>query len=146
MSIAISTLIITFSLSLNLIYHIYLPLFFINYTTMTFSSKNTTSNNNSLPESLQSSILVSYRSAGLGLYGALIRFAGMPLEKIALFMNSSQVSGGNQLRQAIHLTFQNGSKRSFFTPYKVVGGTSVVAWFLQYSVMGEYLLIDILLR
>jgi len=60
----------------------------------------------------------------------------MPLEKIALYMNSSQVSGNNQLRQAIHLTFQDGSTRSFFTPYKVVGGASAVAWFLQYSVMG----------
>lgn len=89
-----------------------------------------------LPESIRSPILVIYRSAGLGLYGALIRYAGMPLEKIALYMNSSQVSGKNKLRQAINLAFQDGSKRSILTPYKVVGSASAVAWFLQYSVMG----------
>mmetsp|Transcript_16137 Transcript_16137/g.18399 ORF Transcript_16137/g.18399 Transcript_16137/m.18399 type:complete len:388 (+) Transcript_16137:285-1448(+) len=90
----------------------------------------------SLPPFLQSSILITYRSVGLGLYGAIMRYAGMPLEKIALYMNSSQVSGKNQLRQAIHLTFQDGQTRSFLTPYKVVGPASGVAWFLQYSVMG----------
>ena len=90
-----------------------------------------------LPESIRSPILVIYRSAGLGLYGALIRYAGMPLEKIALYMNSSQVSGKNKLRQAINLAFQDGSKRSILTPYKVVGSASAVAWFLQYSVMGK---------
>ena len=91
-----------------------------------------------LPTSVQSTILVTYRSVGLGLYGALIRYAGMPLEKIALYMNSSQVSGKNQLRQAIQLTFQDGAKRSFFTPYKVVGMASGVSWFLSYSVMGKF--------
>ena len=91
-----------------------------------------------LPESIKSSALVTYRSIGLGLYGAVIRYAGMPLEKIALYMNSSQVSGKNQLSQAIHLTFQDGSKRSFLTPYKVVGSASLVSWFLQYSVMGTF--------
>jgi hypothetical protein len=90
-----------------------------------------------LPDSLQSTILITYRSVGLGVYGALMRFAGMPLEKIALYMNSSQVSGNNQLRQAIQLTFQDGQRgKSFLTPYKVVGPASGVAWFLQYSVMG----------
>lgn len=91
-----------------------------------------------LPPSIQSSILVTYRSAGLGLYGASMRFIGMPLEKIALYMNSSQVSGKNQLRQAIQLAFQDGNKQSFFAPYKVVGKASLVAWFLQYSVMGKF--------
>jgi hypothetical protein len=91
-----------------------------------------------LPDSLQSTILITYRSVGLGVYGALMRFAGMPLEKIALYMNSSQVSGNNQLRQAIQLTFQDGQRgKSFLTPYKVVGPASGVAWFLQYSVMGK---------
>ena len=89
-----------------------------------------------LPESVKSSALVTYRSIGLGLYGAVMRFAGMPLEKIALCMNSSQVSGKNQLQQAIQLTFQDGSRRSYIAPYKVVGRASLVAWFLQYSVMG----------
>lgn len=96
-------------------------------------------NNNApvpLPQSIQSSILVTYRSVGLGVYGALMRFAGMPLEKIALYMNSSQVSGKNQLRQAINLTFKDGTQKSFLAPYKVVGPASGVAWFLQYSVMG----------
>ena len=97
-------------------------------------------NNNAsvpLPQSIQSSILVTYRSVGLGVYGALMRFAGMPLEKIALYMNSSQVSGKNQLRQAINLTFKDGTQKSFLAPYKVVGPASGVAWFLQYSVMGK---------
>ena len=35
--------------------------------------------------------MVVYRSTGLGLWGAVLRFLGMPLEKIALFANSSQV-------------------------------------------------------
>lgn len=103
----------------------------------TSNQNNKHTNIGTLPESVRSPVLVIYRSAGLGLYGALIRYAGMPLEKIALYMNSSQVSGKNQLRQAINLTFQDGSKRSMLTPYKVVGGASAVAWFLQYSVMGK---------
>jgi len=92
-----------------------------------------------VPESYESAVLVSYRSTGVGLYGVVLRVLGMPLEKIALFLNSTQVSGSNsqQLRQAIHLTFQDGKAgRSFLTPYKVVGPASGVAWFLQYSVMG----------
>lgn len=100
---------------------------------------NMTTQNNELPESVHSASMIAYRSAGLGLYGAVIRYLGMPLEKIALYMNSSQVSGDNQLRQAIRLTFQNGQmggRSSFFAPYKVVGPASGVAWFLQYSVMG----------
>lgn len=93
--------------------------------------------NDSLSESVRNATLITYRSAGLGFYGAAIRFLGMPLEKIALYMNSAQVSGDNQLKQAIQLTFQNGQgSRSFLTPYKVVGPASGVAWFLQYSVMG----------
>lgn len=96
-----------------------------------------------LPESIETAILISYRSTGLGLYGASIRFIGMPLEKIALYMNSAQVSGKNQLRQAIELTFQEqgvagttNATRSMMAPFKVVGPASVFAWFLQYSVMG----------
>eukprot|EP00557_Chaetoceros_sp_GSL56_P002025 CAMPEP_0176496044 /NCGR_PEP_ID=MMETSP0200_2-20121128/10989_1 /TAXON_ID=947934 /ORGANISM="Chaetoceros sp., Strain GSL56" /LENGTH=375 /DNA_ID=CAMNT_0017893981 /DNA_START=201 /DNA_END=1329 /DNA_ORIENTATION=- len=83
--------------------------------------------NDELPESVHSASMIAYRSAGLGLYGAVIRYLGMPLEKIALYMNSSQVSGDNQLRQAIRLTFQNGKmggRSSFLTPYKVVGPAS----------------------
>ena len=56
----------------------------------------------------------------------------MPLEKIALFMNSSQVTGKHQFAQSIKLTFQKG----MLSPYKVVGPASLVAWFMQYSVMG----------
>ncbi len=102
-------------------------------------SRHQHSNENTLPDSVKSTALVTYRSVGLGVYGAVMRFAGMPLEKIALYMNSSQVSGKNQLRQAIRLTFKDGSTRSFLTPYKVVGSASFVAWFLQYSVMGTYI-------
>lgn len=76
--------------------------------------------------------LMAYRSTGLGCFGAIMRFAGMPLEKIALFMNSAQVQGKGQFSQALRLTFQKG----LTAPYKVVGPSSLTAWFLQYSVMG----------
>lgn len=81
---------------------------------------------------LEPSILVAYRSIGLGTFGAGMRYAGMPLEKIALFMNSSQVSGSNQFRQSVSLTFRDGP----LAPYRVVGPASLVAWFMAYSVMG----------
>jgi len=101
-------------------------------------SKNHGSNEDlDLPDSVHSATMITYRSVGLGLYGAAIRFVGMPLEKIALYMNSAQVSGENQFKQAITLTFQDShGGRSFLTPYKVVGPASGIAWFLQYSVMG----------
>jgi hypothetical protein len=76
--------------------------------------------------------LVVYRSVGIGAFGAVMRWMGMPLEKIALFMNSSQVTGSNQLRQAVQLTFREG----LLAPYRVVGPASITAWFMQYSVMG----------
>jgi hypothetical protein len=85
-----------------------------------------------LPNELQESILVAYRSVGIGTFGVVMRFVGMPLEKIALFMNSSQVTGKNQFAQSIRLTFQGGA----LAPYRVVGPASLVAWFMQYSVMG----------
>eukprot|EP00984_Skeletonema_dohrnii_P029700 scaffold20552_cov161-Skeletonema_dohrnii-CCMP3373.AAC.3 len=85
-----------------------------------------------LPTELQNSILVAYRSIGIGTFGVVMRFVGMPLEKIALFMNSSQVTGKHQFAQSIKLTFQKG----MLSPYKVVGPASLVAWFMQYSVMG----------
>jgi len=100
------------------------------------NSENDDKEIDALPESVESAFVVTYRSVGLGVYGAVMRYAGMPLEKIALFMNSGQVSGSNQLRQALDLTFQDGQRRSFLAPYKVVGPASGVAWFLQYSVMG----------
>lgn len=89
-----------------------------------------------IPESIESGVIITYRSTGLGLYGMIMRYAGMPLEKIALYMNSAQVSGKNQFRQAMELAFRDGKSRSFLAPYKVVGAASGVAWFLQYSVMG----------
>ena len=78
--------------------------------------------------------LVLYRSVGLGGYGAALRFAGMPLERIALISNSTQIKkdAGHPLRQAVRLAFQDGA----LAPYRVVGRASIVAWFLQYSVMG----------
>ena len=89
-------------------------------------------NANVMSSELESSILVAYRSIGLGTFGAAMRYVGMPLEKIALFMNSSQVTGSNQFRQSIRLTFREG----YFAPYRVVGPASIVAWFMAYSVMG----------
>lgn len=85
-----------------------------------------------VPHSLAEVALVSYRSAGVGAFAVVARFLGMPLEKIALFMNSSSVTGRGQLRQAVALTFRDG----LLAPYRVVGSASLVAWFLQYSVMG----------
>ena len=85
-----------------------------------------------LPESVAQPTLVAYRSVGIGAFGALMRLTGMPLEKIALYMNSSQVSGKGQFSQAVKLTFQEGA----LAPYRVVGPASMTAWFLQYSVMG----------
>jgi hypothetical protein len=78
-------------------------------------------------------VLVTYRSVGIGIFGACMRLVGMPLEKMALFMNSSQVTPGKgQIAQAVRLTFQD----SALAPYRVVGPSSLTAWFLQYSVMG----------
>lgn len=94
-------------------------------------------NNHELLRSFEDAAAITYRSFGLGAYGAAMRFVGMPLEKIALFMNSSQVLGDSQLRQAIKLSFSNESGRiSLLEPYRVVGSASILAWFLQYSVMG----------
>lgn len=93
------------------------------------SSSSTTM---SMSPELRDSILVTYRSIGLGTFGCAMRFAGMPLEKIALFMNSSQVSGKGQFAQSIKLTFAEG----YLAPYRVVGPASMVAWFMAYSVMG----------
>ena len=81
---------------------------------------------------MEKSMLVGYRSVGLGIWGAVLRFVGMPLEKLALFMNSSQVSGSGQLAQAFRLTFAEGP----LAPFKVVGRASMIAWFFQYSAMG----------
>jgi hypothetical protein len=85
-----------------------------------------------LPWSVVEPTLVTYRSAGIGVFGVIMRFGGMPLEKIALYMNSSQVSGKSQFRQAIRLAFKDGA----LAPYRVVGPSSLTAWFFQYSVMG----------
>lgn len=85
-----------------------------------------------LPVSVVEATLVTYRSVGIGMFGTIMRFTGMPLEKIALYMNSSQVTGKGQLAQAFKLTFAEG----VLAPYRVVGPSSFVAWFLQYSVMG----------
>jgi hypothetical protein len=85
-----------------------------------------------MPLAIVEPALVTYRSVGIGIFGCVMRFSGMPLEKIALFMNSTQVSGPNPLKQAFRLTFADGA----LAPFRVVGPASMVAWFLQYSVMG----------
>lgn len=90
-----------------------------------------------VPQQVAEPVLVTYRSVGIGLYGVAMRFLGMPLEKMALYLNSSQVSasargGKSQFRQALHLTFREG----YLAPYRVVGPASLVAWFFQYSAMG----------
>jgi len=60
-------------------------------------------------------------------YAVVVRFVTMPLEKIAMIMNSSQVSGSGQLSQAYRLAFSNGP----LTPFRTVGSASIVAWFFQ---------------
>ena len=89
-----------------------------------------------MPSELEDAALVLYRSSGLGIYGAVLRWAGMPLERIAIIMNSSQVSSAKgdlaRLALAIRLTFADGG----LAPYRVVGRASLIAWSLQYSVMG----------
>ena len=94
--------------------------------------KTSASASSPLPTEVIEPVLVSYRSVGIGLFGVVMRWAGMPLEKIALFINSPQVSGKNQLSQAVKLTFTEGA----LAPYRVVRPASLVAWFLQYSIMG----------
>ena len=85
-----------------------------------------------LPDSIATPAKLSYRSIGLGVYAVGVRFTTMPLEKIAMIMNSSQVSGSGQLGQAWRITFCNG----LLTPFGTVGRASIIAWFFQYSVMG----------
>lgn len=85
----------------------------------------------SMPRRVLDSAVVVYRSVGCGLWGVALRCAGMPLEKIAFFANSGQVSGASQLSQAARLTFAQGA----LAPYRVIGSASIVAWFLQYSCM-----------
>ena len=85
-----------------------------------------------LPKSWETSVEVGYRSTGLGVWGMLLRYAGMPLEKIALEANSSRVQGSGQLMQATRNAFQEG----WLAPFRVVTRGSLVAWFLQYSIMG----------
>lgn len=41
-----------------------------------------------VPHSVAESALVTYRSVGIGLFGVVMRYANMPMEKIALYMNS----------------------------------------------------------
>jgi len=84
-------------------------------------------------EKLDETCKVVYRSSGLGVYAVVVRFCTMPLEKVAMIANSSLVSSGsNQLGQAWRIAFADGP----LAPFKTVGRASVVAWFLQYSVMG----------
>mmetsp|Transcript_48612 Transcript_48612/g.48966 ORF Transcript_48612/g.48966 Transcript_48612/m.48966 type:complete len:372 (-) Transcript_48612:216-1331(-) len=96
------------------------------------SPQSANQNETPLPKNILDPVLMVYRSTGIGIFGVLMRWGGMPLEKIALFLNSSQVAGKNQFRQSIQLTFADGA----LAPYRVVGRTSIAAWFFQYSVMG----------
>ena len=85
-----------------------------------------------IPDEIAKPCLITYRSVGVGVFGFVMRWAGMPLERIAILMNSSQVSGSNQFAQSVRLTFKDG----LLSPYRVVGPSSIAAWFFQYSVMG----------
>ena len=85
-----------------------------------------------MPLTVAQPALMTYRSVGIGTYGVVMRYLCMPLEKTALYLNSSQVSGKGQVQQALKLTFQDG----WAAPYRVVGASSIISWFLAYSVMG----------
>ena len=87
-----------------------------------------------LPADILAATEVTYRSFGLGAWGTVLRSLGMPLEKIALLVNSSQVStaGGGAFRQACDIAFKDG----WLAPYRVITSRSLVAWSLQYSIMG----------
>lgn len=85
-----------------------------------------------LSSSTEETLKVAYRSTGLGLYAIVMRAAGMPLERLAMVLNSSQVHGSGQFSQAAKIVFAGGP----LAPFRNVGRASVVAWFLQYSVMG----------
>ena len=85
-----------------------------------------------IPDEIAKPCLITYRSIGVGIFGFAMRWVGMPLERIAILMNSSQVSGSNQFAQSVRLTFKDG----LLSPYRVVGPSSIAAWFFQYSVMG----------
>ena len=72
-----------------------------------------------------------------------VPLAAVPLEKIAIIMNSSQVAEAKgdlaRLSLAFRLTFKEGP----LGPFKVVGRASLIAWSLQYSVMGfVFMLMD----
>lgn len=86
-----------------------------------------------LPAEVAVPAAMVYRSSGLGVYAVCVRYCTMPLERIAMIMNSSQVSGSNQLSQAAKIVFADGPA----APYRTVGRASVVAWFFQYSVRAE---------
>ena len=85
-----------------------------------------------LPIWLEEATELVYRSSALGIWGIVVRFVQMPLERIALVTNSSQVSGKGQLSQAWKIVWQDGLRG----PWNVVTPRSAVAWFLQYGVMG----------
>lgn len=85
-----------------------------------------------IPDEIAKPCLITYRSVGVGVFGFVMRWVGMPLERIAILMNSSQVSGSNQFAQSVRLTFKDG----LLSPYRVVGPSSIASWFFQYSVMG----------
>ena len=89
-------------------------------------------NGTNLPESVAIPAAMTYRSVGLGVYAVVVRYATMPMEKTAMIMNSSQVSGSNQMSKCMRIVFAQGP----MAPYLTVGRSSVVAWFFQYSVMG----------
>lgn len=85
-----------------------------------------------VPAWVESSTEVVYRSAGLGIWGTVLRMVGMPLEKIALTVNSSQVSGRSQFTQACNIVFRDG----WLAPYRVITPRSIFAWYVQFSIMG----------
>ena len=65
----------------------------------------------------------------------------MPLEKIALVVNSSQVtSNNNPFKQALRIACPKGlaslNPLSSSSPYRVITSRSLFAWGLQYSIMG----------
>jgi hypothetical protein len=54
-----------------------------------FRGKAKMADERKLPDSVETAATMIYRSGGLGVWGAVLRFGGMPLEKIALLCGAT---------------------------------------------------------
>jgi hypothetical protein len=71
-------------------------------TTNSSSSNSISSSSRNMPLSVIQPVIVTYRSIGIGIFGATMRYIGMPLEKVALYMNSSQVTVHSSTSKSVY--------------------------------------------